>query len=81
MATSINVRAEWDDDAKVWVASSNDVPGLITEASTSKELEEKLQLMIPELMELNGVQHGKSIPFHLHEVRDLDLQANCCTCA
>ncbi len=26
------VKTMWDDEAKVWVASSEDVPGLITEA-------------------------------------------------
>ena len=26
------VTAEWDDEAKVWVATSEDVPGLVTEA-------------------------------------------------
>ena len=26
------VRAEWDEEAKVWVATSDDVPGLVTEA-------------------------------------------------
>ena len=30
----ITVNAEWDPEAKVWVATSDDVPGLITEANT-----------------------------------------------
>jgi hypothetical protein len=29
----IHVRAEWDDDAKVWVASSTDIEGLATEGA------------------------------------------------
>ena len=28
------VRAEWDDEASVWVATSEDVPGLATEEET-----------------------------------------------
>jgi predicted RNase H-like HicB family nuclease len=28
------VTAIWDDEAKVWVAESDDVPGLVTEAPT-----------------------------------------------
>ena len=28
------VRAEWDEEARVWVATSDDVPGLATEALT-----------------------------------------------
>ena len=36
------VRAEWDGEAKVWVATSDDVPGLATEAETMEELSKKL---------------------------------------
>ena len=32
------VRAEWDEEAKVWVATSDDVPGLETEAETMEIL-------------------------------------------
>jgi hypothetical protein len=30
---AILVRAEWDDDAKVWAGSSADIDGLATEAA------------------------------------------------
>lgn len=50
----ITVRAEWDSEAKVWVATSDDVPGLATEANNLDELVPKLKVMIPELLELNG---------------------------
>ena len=49
------VKAEWDDEARVWVASSEDVPGLVTEAETLEALVDKLRAMVPELLELNGV--------------------------
>ena len=48
------VRAEWDADALVWVATSDDVPGLVTEADTLEALDSKLQLMVPELLEANN---------------------------
>ncbi len=32
------VHAEWDEEAQVWVASSDDVPGLATEGSTIEGL-------------------------------------------
>ena len=51
----ITVNAEWDPEAKVWVATSDDVPGLITEADTIEALAEKLSIMIPELLEANGI--------------------------
>jgi hypothetical protein len=36
--TPLLVTAEWDEEAKVWVATSDDVPGLATEAE-SREAE------------------------------------------
>ena len=50
-----HVRAEWDGEAGVWVASNDDVPGLTTGADTFEELVEKLRLVIPELLEENGL--------------------------
>jgi predicted RNase H-like HicB family nuclease len=50
-----NVKAEWDGEAAVWVASSDDVPGLATGADTLEELIEKLKVVIPELLEENGL--------------------------
>ena len=47
----IVVRAHWDPESEVWVAMSDDVPGLVTEAETQRELVEKLHVMIPELLE------------------------------
>jgi predicted RNase H-like HicB family nuclease len=56
--SKITVVAEWDDEASVWVASSKDVPGLITEAATAEILMKKLMNMIPELLEENGHPDG-----------------------
>jgi hypothetical protein len=51
----IVVRAFWDADAAVWVGTTDDVPGLATEASTLEALRDKVVVMIPELMEANAV--------------------------
>ncbi len=61
---TIEIKAFWDDEAAVWVAESDDVPGLITEAATMELLIERLQILIPELMGLNCNQTG-SFPFHI----------------
>jgi predicted RNase H-like HicB family nuclease len=61
------IHAVWDDDAEVWVAESDDVPGLITEADSRTRLIEKLRVLIPELLELNNR------PFDRHEPIDLEL--------
>jgi predicted RNase H-like HicB family nuclease len=58
------VRAEWDPDARVWVAESDDVPGLITEAETIQQLIERLQDLVPELLELNGSRDSE-VPIEL----------------
>ena len=48
------VQAAWDDEAKVWVAESEDVPGLATEAASPEALLNKLRVLVPELLEVNG---------------------------
>ena len=59
------VRAEWDEEAKVWVATSDDVPGLATEAVTMEALTEKLKVMIPELLMANNVLFEDEVPFEI----------------
>lgn len=49
------VDALWDNDTNVWVATSDDVPGLATEADTLEALSQKLRDMVPELLRLNHV--------------------------
>ena len=62
----ITVHAEWDGESNVWVATSDDVPGLITEASSVEILTEKLAVLIPELLEANGALVGLGqVPINL----------------
>ncbi len=49
------IEAFWDAEAEVWVATSEDVSGLATEAETLESLNKKLREMIPELLILNGM--------------------------
>jgi predicted RNase H-like HicB family nuclease len=55
-----HIDADWDADAGVWVATSDDVPGLATEAPTIEGLMEKLRIMIPELLEANQLLSGEA---------------------
>lgn len=52
------INALWDEHVKVWVASSDDVPGLATEAGTLEELIQKLAVMVPELLNDNESAPG-----------------------
>ncbi|AZO27436.1 MULTISPECIES: DUF1902 domain-containing protein [Mesorhizobium] len=56
----IVVDAFWDDDAKVWVASSREKIGLATEADTIELLQDKLAVLVPDL--LGGDHEG---PFEI----------------
>jgi hypothetical protein len=49
----------WDDDAGVWVATSDDVPGLVAEAESLYALSEKLEVLVPELLDVNGVDQDQ----------------------
>ncbi len=63
---AIIVKATWDDEAKVWVAQSDDVRGLATEADTFERLKDKVLAIIPELLELNGQKSDlANIPVHI----------------
>jgi len=59
------VRAEWDEEANVWVATSDDVPGLATEEATMEGLVEKLKVLIPELLQANGLATAQDVPFEI----------------
>lgn len=48
------IRAEWDAEAGIRVAESDDVPGLVTGAPDLPALSAKLRVLIPELLEANG---------------------------
>lgn len=61
----LSVQASWDSDAGVWVALSDDIPGLVAESASLDELFQELQVLIPELLALNGIQGGDRARFQL----------------
>lgn len=62
---SFHVQADWDAEAGVWVATSNDVPGLTTEAETIEALTSRLRTMIPDILKANGLLPDGSIAFEV----------------
>ena len=51
----IIVHADWDDEAKVWIATSATIDGLAIEADTFEQLLERVPGAIADLIELNGL--------------------------
>lgn len=43
----------WDEEARVWVATSDDIPGLVLESGSIDALIERVKYAAPELLELN----------------------------
>jgi hypothetical protein len=54
MSRSIMINARWDAEAGVWIATSNDVAGLVVEAGTWPAMIEEVRLILPELLEFAG---------------------------
>lgn len=51
------VQLEWDDEVGVWIATSEDVKGLVLECGSLDALIERVKYAVPELLELNGNKH------------------------
>ena len=56
MARPLVVTADWDPEAGVWVATTRDLRGLVTEAETIEALRAKLPGMVLDLLEEAGVR-------------------------
>ena len=56
------IHAEWDEEAQVWVAASDDVPGLATEENKLEGLIAKLKVIIPDLLHASAVLKQAGIP-------------------
>lgn len=48
------IKMTWDPEALVWIAESDDVPGLAMESGSFDALIERLRFAVPELLALNG---------------------------
>jgi hypothetical protein len=61
----IVIRADFDEEAEVWVAQSDEIP-LVTEAATYELLLKKLPNLIQDVLEENGDSRtGTEVPFEL----------------
>ncbi|MBR3745622.1 MAG: DUF1902 domain-containing protein [Selenomonadaceae bacterium] len=58
------IQLAWDDEAEVWMATSEDIPGLILEDESADKLIQRVMLAAPEIIELNGIEKRKDFYFH-----------------
>ncbi len=50
-----SVKLFWDEEASVWIATSDDIPGLVLESGSADALMERVRFAAPEIMELNNL--------------------------
>lgn len=62
----------WDTDASVWVATSEDIKGLVLESGSLDVLIERVRMAVPDLLKLNNqpVEHAK-ITFMTERVEEV----------
>ena len=72
MSREISIKAQWDGDAGVWIATSADVPGLVVESDTWASMIEEVRLVLPDLLEASG-QGGKALSLTFKAEEHLDL--------
>jgi hypothetical protein len=58
MTMPIQIDAQWDDDAHVWIATSHNAPGLVVEAGSWQAMIDEVRAVLPELLALNQAPVG-----------------------
>lgn len=66
------VNVTWDNEAGVWIAQSDDIPGLVLEGGSLDALIERVRFAAPELIELNKAPAVNSLLFSV-ERREMVL--------
>ena len=64
------IKLIWDDEAAVWVAASQDVPGLVLESGSFDALLERVRYAVSELIELNGEKPDNLMLTYITERED-----------
>ena len=63
-------RERWDDEARVWIATSEDIPGLVLESGSVDALIERVRVAAPELLEI-GEKHQEEISLTFSMARQM----------
>ncbi len=72
MSRPITIHARWDSEARVWIATSDDVPGLVVETDAWSSMIDEVRLVPPDPLELAGQRGaGLSLTFRAEEHLDV----------
>ena len=67
------VNLTWDPEASVWVATSDDIPGLVLESGSFDALLERVRFAAPELLELNSTDRPVLLSFRAERMEKIAL--------
>jgi len=65
MQKEYQVRVDYDNDAGVWIATSDDIVGLVLEDESPEYLMKRVTEAAPELIRLNNLSACKAINFSM----------------
>ena len=71
MGRTQTIKALWDAEAEVWIATSTDVPGLVVEAPSWSSMIDEVRLVLPDLLEFAGRGSSGLSLFQAEERLDL----------
>ncbi len=54
MTKEIHIDARWDDEVRVWIATSENAPGLVVEASSWQTIIDEVRIVLPDLLEIDS---------------------------
>lgn len=67
------VMLTWDPESAVWIATSEDVPGLVLESGSLDGLIERVRFAIPDLIALNQTERAISLCFRSERHERIEL--------
>ena len=60
------IQVLWDDEARVWIATSTDIPGLVLESGSVDALIERVRVAALELLDVDKKRReGASLDFNI----------------
>ena len=64
-------KLQWDADAAVWIATGDDIAGLVMDSGSVDALIERVGYAVPELLELNQQKPAAALRFQLERYERL----------